>query len=154
MSPTRSGYRELGLELVQLEEGHPRQTKPPPMAEEKRDDGAGDPIKMLLEDALARQRNEMMDNFAQILRRMPTATEGASSSSHFGGSTPFKVQVNFDIPLFEGQIDGDVVNKWLSLLEGYFSIQNFSNTEKIVFALLKAVPHVRDLWDTYCEKNP
>ena len=68
MSLTRSGYRELGLELVQLEEGHPRQTKPPPMAEEKRHDGAGDPIKMLLEEALARQRNEMMDNFAQILR--------------------------------------------------------------------------------------
>ena len=103
MSPTRSGYRELGLELVQLEEGRRRRTKPPPMAEEKRDDGAGDPIKMLLEEALVRQRNKMMDNFAQILRRMPAATEGASSSSHFRGSTPFKVQVNFDIPLFEGR---------------------------------------------------
>ena len=76
MSPTRSGYRELGLELVQLEEDRPRRTKPPPMAEEKRDDGAGDPIKMLLEEALARQRNEMMDNFAQILRRMSAATAG------------------------------------------------------------------------------
>ena len=26
--------------------------------------------------------------------------------------------------------------------------------EKIFFALLKAVPHVRDWWDTYCEQNP
>ena len=78
----------MGLELVQLEEYHPRRIKPPPMAEEKRDDRAGDPIKMLLEEALARQRNEMMDNFIQILRQMPATKKGSSSSSHFGGAKP------------------------------------------------------------------
>jgi hypothetical protein len=36
-----------------------------PMGDEKKDDGAGDPIKMLLEEALARQRNKMMDNFTR-----------------------------------------------------------------------------------------
>ena len=153
MSPTRSGYKELGLELVQLERETPLRRKQPPMAEEKRDDGAGDPIKMLLEEALARQRNEMMDNFTQILRRLPTATEGTSTNNQFGGPTPFKVQVNFDIPLFEGQIDADALEKWLHQLEGYFSVHNFSNREKIVFALLKAVPHVKDWWETLCEQK-
>jgi hypothetical protein len=43
--------------------------------------------------------------------------EASSSSVH---ATPFKVQVNFDIPLFEVLIDVDVVDKWLNLLEGYF----------------------------------
>jgi hypothetical protein len=81
-----------------------------------------------------------MDNFAQILRRLPTE-EAYPSSSH---ATPFKVQVNFDIPLFEGMIDADVVDKWLNLLEGYFSIHNFSDKENITFALLKVVPHVKD----------
>jgi hypothetical protein len=38
------------------------------MGDEKKDYGAGDPIKMLLEEALVRKRNKMMDNFAQILR--------------------------------------------------------------------------------------
>lgn len=85
---------------------------------------------------------------------MSATIEGSSSNNHFGGSTPFKIQVNFDIALFEGQIDGDVVYKWLSLLEVYFFVHNFSNIEKIVFALLMVVPHVRDWWDTYCEKNP
>jgi hypothetical protein len=42
------------------------------MGEEKKDEGVGDPIKMLLEEALEKQRNAMMDNFAQILQRMPT----------------------------------------------------------------------------------
>jgi hypothetical protein len=57
------------------------------MVEEKRDDGAGDPFKLLLEESLTRQRNEMMDNFAQILRRLPTS-DTSSSSDHFGGTPP------------------------------------------------------------------
>ena len=66
------------------------------MGDENKDKGAEDPIKMLLKEALEKQRNAMMDNFTQILQRLPTS--GAStSSSHSGGETPFKVQVNFDI---------------------------------------------------------
>ena len=48
-----------------------------------------------------------MDNFAQILQRLPTGGASASSN-HSGGVTPFKVQENFDIPICEGQIDADV----------------------------------------------
>jgi hypothetical protein len=61
--------------------------------------------------------------------------------------------MNFDIPIFEGQIDVDVVDKLLKLLEGYFSIHNFFDREKITFALLKAFPHVKDWWETFYEKN-
>ena len=43
------------------------------MGDENKDEGAGDPIKILLEEALERQRNVMMDNFAQILQQLPTA---------------------------------------------------------------------------------
>jgi hypothetical protein len=82
----------------------------------------------------------MMDNFAQILRRLPTR-EAFSSSGHV---TPFKVHVNFYIPLFEGLIDADVIDKWLNLLEGCFSVHNFSDGEKITFSLLKVIPHVKD----------
>jgi hypothetical protein len=67
MSLTRSGYKELGLELVSLEDNRARPPKQPPMAEENRVDGAGDPIKLLLEETLSRQRNKMMDNFSHIL---------------------------------------------------------------------------------------
>ena len=86
------------------------------MGDEQKYEGAGDPIKILLEEALEKQRNAMMDNFAQILQRLPTG-DTFESSSHSGGTTPFKVQVNFDIPIFEGQIYGDVVDRWLNLLE-------------------------------------
>jgi hypothetical protein len=91
----------------------------------------------------------MMDNFTQILRRLPTG-EAYSSSDH---TTPFKVQVNFDIPLFEGLINADFIDKWLNLLEGYFPVHNFSDREKITVALLKVIPHVKDWWDTYYEQR-
>jgi hypothetical protein len=65
----------------------------------------------------------------------------------------FQGTVNFDIPIFEGQIDVDALDKWLNLLEGYFSVHNFSDREKITFALLKALPHVKHWWETYWEKS-
>jgi hypothetical protein len=72
------------------------------MVEEKRDDRAGDHFKMLLKEALMLKRNEMMENFTQILQRLSmTTTKASSTSNHFASETPFQVQVNFDIPLFE-----------------------------------------------------
>ena len=106
-----------------------------PRGDEKKDEGAGDPIKILLKEALEKQRNAMMDKFSHILQKIPTDTTSASSS-HSGGVTSFKVQVKFDIPIFEGQIDVDVIDIWLNLLEGYFSVYDFSDREKIIFALL------------------
>jgi hypothetical protein len=41
----------------------------------------------------------------------------------------------------------------LNLLEGYFSVHDFSDREKIIFALLKAAPHVKDWWETYSEQE-
>jgi hypothetical protein len=70
MSPTRSEYRKLGLELVSLEDNLSRTPKKPSMVEEKKNDGADDPINLLLEQALTRQRDEMMENFSHILQRL------------------------------------------------------------------------------------
>jgi hypothetical protein len=66
------------------------------MGDKKKYDGAEDPFKLLLYEALVRQRNKKMDKFTQILRRLPTGDTSSSS----GHANPFKVQVNFDIPLF------------------------------------------------------
>ena len=47
----------------------------------------------------------------------------------------------------------DAVDKWLNLVEGYFSVHNFSNRENISFSLLKAIPHIKGWWDTYSEQR-
>ena len=149
MSPTRFEYSQLGLEFISLEENHSHTPKKPSMAEEKKNDKADNPINLLLEQALMRQRDEMMENFSHILQRLSIASSASSSSGHFGGTSPFKVQVNFDIHVFEGQIDADALEKWLTLLEGYLSIHNFSYRENITFALLKALPRVKHWWENY-----
>ena len=77
------------------------------MVEEKKDEGAGDPIKSLLEESLAQQRDEMMNNFSQIIRWLLAIADASTSSDHFRGTAPFKVQVNFGIHVFKGQIDAD-----------------------------------------------
>ena len=72
------------------------------MEKENKYEGEVDPIKSMLEEDLARQRDKTMNNFSKIIRRMPTTIDTSASSDHFGGTTPFKVQVNFDIAIFEG----------------------------------------------------
>jgi hypothetical protein len=153
MSPTRSEYRKLGLELVSLEDNRSRTPKKPSMVEENKNDEVDDPIKLLLEKALMQQRDKMMENFSHILQLLPIATCTSSSNNHFGGTSPLKVQVNFDILVFEGQIDAEALDKWLTMLEGYFSVHNFSEREKITFALLKYLPHVKHWRETYWEQS-
>lgn len=109
-------YKELGLELVEPLKDQPRKPQQPPMEKQKKDEGAGDPFKILLEEALERQRNAMLDNFAQILNQMLTC-DAYSYGNHTGGITPFKVQLNFDIPIFECQIDVDIVDRCFHLVE-------------------------------------
>ena len=57
-----------------------------------------------------------MDKFAEIHRRMSKMVDAPSMSSCFRAMTPFKVKVKFEIPLFEGKIDENYFEKWLSLL--------------------------------------
>jgi hypothetical protein len=78
----------------------------------------------------------MMDSFVQILRRL--LTRDTSSSSE--GATPFKIQINLNISIFECPIDADVVYKWLNLLEEYFSIHNFQIEKKILLHSSKSFP--------------
>jgi hypothetical protein len=52
MSPMRSEYRKLGLELVSLEDNLSHMPKKPSMVEEKKNDRADDSINLLLEQAL------------------------------------------------------------------------------------------------------
>jgi hypothetical protein len=53
MSPMRSGYKALGLKLVEPWKTILTDPQWSPMVEEKRDEGARDPIKLLLMEVLA-----------------------------------------------------------------------------------------------------
>ena len=95
-------YSKLGLELVYLQENHSHTPKKSSMVEENKTDEVEDYINLLLEQALTLQRNEMMENFSNILQHLSIKKCMYSSRRHFGGISPFKVQVNFDITILEG----------------------------------------------------
>jgi hypothetical protein len=69
--------------------------------------------------------------------------EASSTSNHFGGVTPFKVQVNFDISLFENTLE----KLW------YYVVHKIYDSEKIIFSLLKSLPHVKYWWECYWERH-
>jgi hypothetical protein len=153
MSPTRSQYIQLGLKFVSLEGKDSRTPKKPLMVAEKKDGGVEYSINLLLEQAIAWQRDEMMETFVHVLQLLSIATGASSSSHHFGGTSMFNLQVNFDIRIFEGQIDADALEKWLNILEGYFFVQKIFDMENITFTLLKDLPHVKHWWETYWEQS-
>jgi hypothetical protein len=70
------------------------------MSKKKKKEGEEYSINLLLEQ-VTRHRDEMMENFSYILQRLPIEAGASSSSDHFGGTSPFEVQVNFDIHVFE-----------------------------------------------------
>jgi hypothetical protein len=98
MYPTRSKYRKLDLELVSLEDNISRMPKKPSMAEENKNDRADDSINLLLEQALTRQRDEMMENFSHIFQRLPIETGASSSSNHFGSTSPSRYRLILTFP--------------------------------------------------------
>jgi hypothetical protein len=53
----------------------------------------------------------MMKNFSHILKPLSIEMNAYSSIRHSGGTSPSKVQFNFDISVFEGQIDTLDLNK-------------------------------------------
>ena len=57
MSPMRSGYKELGLDLVEPLQDQPRKPQQTHMGDKNKDKGEGDPIKIFLKDVLKKQRN-------------------------------------------------------------------------------------------------
>jgi hypothetical protein len=52
MSLTRFGYKKLGLKPIEPFPYQSHQAQQQPMGDEKKDDGAGDPFKKFLEEAL------------------------------------------------------------------------------------------------------
>jgi hypothetical protein len=78
-----------------------------------------------------------------------------SSSSHI----PFKVEEKIEIPMYDGQINVEVLNSWLKQLEVYFGLYQIQETQQISFSHLKMTKHALLWWESYVDalrigKNP
>jgi hypothetical protein len=108
------------------------------------------PSSFLLAEALAQQRNKMLDNFTQILQRLPTITGACLHQVVALEKLPHsRYKLILIFPYLKVRSMQDALEKWLNFLEGYFSVHNFFDRENITFALLKDLPHVKHWWETY-----
>ena len=87
------------------------------MVEEADNRHATNEIEQLIKKSLARQRTEMFTQFNQIFMRVTANSGEFSTQSHSDKISPFKVQMNLDIPNLEGKIDAESVNNWVQQLE-------------------------------------
>ena len=101
---TRNSYQRLGLNTRNPSDYLPLQHTRPKMS-----DISADYVKKMVEEALPRQREDMMSKFLEILKTQKLP----NSVAPFHGNKPFKVQVNFDIPNFEGKVNTEAVDNWL-----------------------------------------
>ena len=54
--------------MVEPLQDQPHKPRQPPMEEDKKDEGEGDPIQIFIDEALEKKRNTMMDKFDHILQ--------------------------------------------------------------------------------------
>ena len=77
--------------------------------EKQQIDGIDKSLNSLKEKALNKQCKEMMKQFLEMLGKREV--QASPSNPKFGGQSPFKVQVNFDIPTYKGKVNADVLDE-------------------------------------------
>lgn len=53
-----------------------------------------------------------------------------------------KIDFNVDIPVYRGDVDAEKLDSWIDTLETYFTVDKYSNSQKIKFANLKLTSHM------------
>jgi hypothetical protein len=94
-------------------------------------------VQHVVKEALHRQREEMYDQFTELMRRFAPRTNHRQNANHgadapFVGINPLRVKVHIEIPLFKGYIDAKALDEWLQQLESYFDVNQFSNENNIL----------------------
>ena len=67
--------------------------------------------------------------------------------SHSEKISPFKVQMNLDIPNLEGNTDMESVDNRVQQLESYYAMNQLSEAKKITIVSLKMSTYVHCWWE-------
>ncbi|OMO60967.1 hypothetical protein CCACVL1_23781 [Corchorus capsularis] len=61
----------------------------------------------------------------------------------------FKMEVRIEIPIYDGELDPEKLNRWIKQLEVYFSTKPYTNQQKISFARLRLGNHAVTWWESF-----
>ena len=79
----------------------------------------------------------MFSQFNKILTQFALASIGSSMRPHTDKISPFKAQMNMDIPNLEGKFNIESIENWVQQIESYYSMNQHTKAEKITIASLK-----------------
>jgi hypothetical protein len=108
-------------------------------------------------DWIAQQDEEEDDDADSTgtIKSPETSPKHKNKKPHRGneeGSTqlrPFKVEARIDISTYDGSIDAEKLDSWLSQLETYFDLYGYSSEAKVSFARLKLTNHALKWWNSF-----
>ena len=66
--------------------------------------------------------------------------------------SPFKVQMNLDIPNLEGNINTESIDNWVQQLESYYMVNQLSEAKNITITSLKMSTYVHCWWENLSTK--
>ena len=94
----------------------------------------------------------MFAQFSEILMQVTSKSRESSTRHHSDKISPFKVQMNLDIPNLEGNIDAESINNWVQQLESYYTVSKLSEAKKITIASLNMSTSVQCWWENLSMK--
>ena len=94
----------------------------------------------------------MFSQFNEILKRFCSTSGGFLTRMNSEKMSPFKVQMNLDIPNLEGNIDAESVDNWVQQLESYYSMNQLSKAKNITIVSLNMSTYVHCWWEKLSTK--
>ena len=122
------------------------------MAKEADNRHATNETKQLIEKTMAHRHTKMFAQFNEILLRFASTSRESATRHCYDKIIPFKVQMNLDIPNFEGKIDAESVDNWVQQLESYYAVNQLSEAKNITIASFKMSNFVHCWWDNLSTK--
>lgn len=58
----------------------------------------------------------------------------------------FKVGAKVEIPVYDEVVDPEKLDSWLDQFDTYFTLQRFSNAQKVAYTPLKMTGHAKTWW--------
>ena len=62
---------------------------------------------------------------------------------------PIKVDAKIELPVYNGEINGEKVDEWLDQLESYYALYEYDDAQRLAFARLKLVSHTLVWWNAH-----
>jgi ElaB/YqjD/DUF883 family membrane-anchored ribosome-binding protein len=85
----------------------------------------------------------------EILREEPVDPLAENVQGRPRAMAPLKVDAKLELPVYNGEIDGEKLDGWIDQMESYFSLYGYEDAQCLAFARLKLASHALVWWNAH-----